>query len=270
MKVNLIMTLSEISENIMKRIFWIIFPFFAVLLVWQAIASLNIFPHYLFPGPASVLEDFVAKAISTQVLLLHIKESLIRLSLGYATGITGGLALGVAMGLNKYIARFFEPLIVFTHAIPGITWVPLAIIWFGIGYKTVTFIIFLVVFWPVLYGTLIGVRTTSLKYSNVALMYNAKKWQIIRYVLLPGAMPSIINGIRLGAGMGWRGVVGAEMIAASSGIGWMIIDARSWLHTQTVILGAVIIGIFSIAIERLILKRLEVRTIEKWGMISAP
>jgi len=260
---------SRIVENL-KRVFWIIFPFIVVILIWQTITGLKIFPQYLFPSPVSVLEDFIAKAVSTKTLLFHIRESLIRLSLGYAAGIAGGLALGVAMGLNKYIARFFEPLVVFTHAIPGITWVPLAILWFGIGYETVTFIIFLSVFFPVLYGTLTGVKTIALKFSNVALMCKAKKWQIIAYVLLPGAMPSIMNGIRIGAAFGWRGLVAAEMIAAASGIGWMIVDARSWLNTETVILGAIIIGIFWIAIERLILKTLEAKTIEKWGMITAP
>jgi len=258
---------SKIAEN-SKRILWVIFPFSVVLLIWQAIVWLKIFPSYLFPSPASVLEDFIVKAIYTQTLLVHIRESLIRLSLGYATGIGGGLALGVGMGLNKFISRFFEPIVVFTHAIPGITWVPLAILWFGIGYETVTFIIFLSVFFPVLYGTLTGVRTMSVKFSNVAMMCRAKKWQIIIYVLLPGAMPSIMNGMRNGAAFGWRGLVAAEMIAASSGIGWMIVDARSWLNTETVILGAIVIGISWIIIEKLILKTLEAKTIEKWGMIS--
>ena len=248
--------------------FWIIFPFLVVLVIWQTIAGLKIFPQLFFPSPTSVLEDFIAKAIYTKVLLLHIKESLIRLSLGYAMGIAGGLALGVAMGLNKSITRFFEPLIEFAHAIPGITWLPLAILWFGIGYLTVTFIIFLVVFFPVLYGALTGVKAMSLKFSNVASMCGAKKWQIVAYVLLPGAMPSIMNGIRIGAAFGWRGLVASEMIAASSGIGWMIVDARSWLNTETVILGAVIIGIFWIAMDRLILKTVEAKTIERWGMIK--
>jgi len=260
--------ISDETREYINRILWAIFPFSVVLLIWQAISSLKIYPHYLLPSPALVLEDFIAKAITTKVLLLHLKESLIRLSLGYAAGITGGLALGALMGLNKYVARFFEPLIVFTHAIPGLTWVPLAIMWLGIGYETVTFIIFMIVFWPVLFGTLTGVRTMSIKYSNVALMYGAKKWQVIRHVLLPGAMPSIMNGIRMGLGFGWRGLIGAEMIAASSGLGWMIVDARSWLNTQTVILGALIIGASWIAVERLLLKRLEAITIEKWGMIS--
>lgn len=262
------MTSSKIIEN-MKRMFWIIFPFLTVLVIWQTIAELKIYPQYLFPSPTSVLEDFIAKAISTKILLLHVKESLIRLSLGYAVGIAGGLVLGIAMGLNRSIARFFEPLIEFVHAIPGISWLPLAILWFGIGYETVTFIIFLVVFFPVVYGTLTGVKTMSLKFSNVALMCGAKKWQIVAYVLLPGAMPSIMNGIRTGAAFGWRGLVASEMMAASSGIGYMIMEGRSWLNTETVILGAIIIGIFWIAIDRLILKTLEAKTIEKWGMIGA-
>jgi len=258
---------SKIAEQ-SKRILWIIFPFLVVLLIWQTIVELKIFKPYLLPSPVAVLDDFVVKAIYTKALLFHLRESLIRLSLGYAVGIGGGLGLGVMMGLRKSIARFFEPLVELAHAIPGIAWVPFAILWFGIGYETVVFIIFLSVFFPVLYGTLTGVKTMSLKYSNVALMCGARKWQVIAYVLLPGAMPSIMNGIRIGAAFGWRGLVASEMIASASGIGWMIVDARSWLNTETVILGAILIGIFWIAMDRLILKTLEAKTIEKWGMIS--
>jgi NitT/TauT family transport system permease protein/taurine transport system permease protein len=259
-----------VSLKIVKKltgISWIIFSFLIVLIIWQTIAWLKIFPNYLFPSPASVLTDLFAKVIYSNTLLFHIKESLVRLSLGYAVGIAGGLVMGIVMGLNKTITRFLEPLLDFAHAIPGITWLPIAILWLGIGYKTVVFIILLAVFFPILYGTLTGLKTMSLKFSNVALMCGAKKWQIIAYVLLPGAMPSIINGIRIGAAYGWRGLVAAEMIAASSGIGWMIIDARSWLNTETVILGAIIIGILWLCMDRFILKTIETKTIERWGMI---
>lgn len=259
-----------VSRRIVEKsrgISWIIFSFMIVLLVWQTITWLRIFPNYLFPSPVSVLKDLIDKVIYSKALLFHIKESLVRLSLGYVVGIAGGLAMGIAMALNKSITRFFEPLLDFAHAIPGITWLPIAILWLGIGYKTVVFIIVLAVFFPVLYGTLTGVKTMSLKLSNVALMCGAEKWQIIAYVLLPGAMPSIINGVRIGAAYGWRGLVAAEMIAASSGIWWMIIDARSWLRTETVILGAVVIGVLWICIDRYILKALEEKTIERWGMI---
>jgi ABC-type nitrate/sulfonate/bicarbonate transport system permease component len=255
-----------IAEKL-KHISWIILPFIVTLAVWQTIIWLKIFPNYLFPSPASIFEDFIAKVVHSNTLVFHTKESLSRLFLGYAMGIAGGLAMGFAMGLNKSISRFFAPLFDFAHAIPGITWLPLVILWLGIGYKTVVFIIFLSVFFPVLYGTLTGVQTMSLKFSNVAMMCGARKWQIIAYVLLPGAMPSIMNGVRIGAAYGWRGLIAAEMIVASSGIGWMIIDARSWLKTETVILCAVIIGILWLCIDRLILKALEAKTIEKWGML---
>jgi NitT/TauT family transport system permease protein/taurine transport system permease protein len=228
---------------------------------------LKFFPDYLFPTPASVLGDLIAKTIDSRLLFFHIKESLFRLALGYAAGIGGGLVMGFAMGLSRPLSRFFEPLLGFTHAIPGISWLPIAILWLGIGYKTVVFIIFLVVFFPVLYGTLTGLKTMSTKYANVTLMCNANNLQIILYALLPGAMPSIINGIRTGAAYGWRGLIAAEMIASSSGIGWMIIDARSWLNTETVILGAFVIGFLWILIDRIVLKTLEEKTIERWGMI---
>ena len=260
--------MSSSIKKQLKRILWVLLPFLVVILIWQIIVELKIFRPYLLPSPVVVFYDFIVKAIYTKVLIYNIEESLTRLSWGYAVGISSGLLLGLVMGLNRITARFFEPLIEFAHAIPGIAWVPFAVLWFGIGNKTIIFIVFLSVFFPVLYGALTGVKTLSVKFSNVALMFGAKKWQVVVYVLLPGAMPSIMNGIRIGAAFGWRGLVAAEMIASSSGIGWMIVDARSWLNTETVILGAIIIGIFWIVMDRLILKTLEAKTIEKWGMIS--
>ena len=144
---------------------------------------------------------------------------------------------------------------------------PLIILWLGIGYETVVFIVLLVVFFPVLYGTLTGMQTMSLKFSNVAMMCGAKKRQIISNVLLPGALPSIMNGTRVGAAYAFRGLIATEMIIASTGIGWMIIDARSWLNTQTVLLGAFVIGILWLCIDIFILRKLEEKTIERWGMM---
>jgi NitT/TauT family transport system permease protein/taurine transport system permease protein len=255
----------------LEKIFWNTFPFIVVILVWQAIASMKLFPQYLFPDPASVLNDFVSKGLYSNELLINVNESLIRLFTGYAIGISSGIAMGIAMGLSRPISKFFDPLIRFGNAIPPIAWLPIAILWLGIGFKTVVFVILLVVFFPVLYGTSVGLKTMSTKFSNVASMYGGSKWQLIAYVLLPGALPSIVNGIRIGAAYGWRGLIATEMIsgaAGAAGIGWMIIDARAWLNTETVILSAIIIGILWISIDRIILKTLESKTIEKWGMIN--
>ena len=250
-----------------KGVAWVVLPFIVVLIFWQVLIWLELFPQYLFPSPKMVAEDFFEKVVLSQSLLLHIGQSLARLLVGYALGIAAGLVMGIAMGLSGFITRFFSPLLDFAHAIPGITWLPIAILWLGIGFKTIVFIVFLVVFFPVLYGTLSGMRTMSLKFSNVALMCGASKRQIIRFVLLPGSLPSIMNGIRVGAAYGWRGLIASEMIIASTGIGWLIIDARSWLRTETVVLGAFVIGILWICIDRFLLKTLEAKTIEKWGML---
>ena len=251
-----------------KNIALIVFPFFVLLAVWQAVSLLQLFPDYLFPSPISVLKDFMAKAVGTNVLFLHVKDSLIRLFSGYLIGIAAGIAIGMAIGLNKKISGFLKPLLDFAHAIPGISWLPLAILWLGIGFKTIVFMVFLVVFFPVFYGTLTGINTMPRKFLNVAMMCGATKLQIISNIVLPGALPSIINGIRVGAAYGWRGLIAVEMIIASTGIGWLIIDARAWLNTQTVILGAIIIGLIWICLDRFLLKTLEARTVEKWGMIQ--
>ncbi len=251
-----------------KRIALIVSPFLVILAAWQLVSFLRVFPEYLFPSPASVLKDFIAKAVGTNVLFLHVKDSLIRLFVGYLMGIAAGMIAGMAIGLNKSIFGFLKPLLDFAHAIPGISWLPLAILWLGIDFKTIVFMVFLVVFFPVFYGTLTGINTMSMKFLNVAAMCGATKLQTVLSIVLPGALPSIINGVRVGAAYGWRGLIAVEMIIASTGIGWLIIDARAWLKTETVILGAIIIGLIWICIDQFLLKTLEARTIEKWGMVQ--
>ena len=250
-----------------RNILRIALPFLVVLAAWQAVSSLKLFPDYLFPSTLAVAKDLVKKGIHSQILLLHCTHSLIRLFLGYLLGVFGGMAMGMAIGLNRSVSGFIKPLVDFGHAIPGIAWLPLAILWLGIGVRTMVFMVSLVVFFPVLYGTLTGLRMLPAKYTNVGLMCGATKRQILSSVLLPGALPSILNGVRVGAAYGWRGLIGVEMLVASTGIGWLIIDARAWLQTETVIAGALVIGVIWVCLDRLVLKTLEARTVERWGMV---
>ena len=247
--------------------FWLIFPFIVLCIIWEMVARLGIFSEYLFPAPKSV---FIAAGslLMDGVLLKHTFVSTFRLFVGFTVGVLVAIPLGIVMGLNRYVARFFDPLINLAQAIPGLAWIPLALVWFGTGLKSMTFIIFMAVFFPVVFSTLVGVRGTNETLVWAVLTLGGKKFNVMKDVIFPGALPSIVTGIRIGMGYGWRSVIAAEMIAASSGLGYMIFDARNWLDTPVVIVGMILMGVCWLTLDRIFLKPIEARTIEKWGLVS--
>jgi NitT/TauT family transport system permease protein/taurine transport system permease protein len=200
-------------------------------------------------------------------LFRHSAASMLRLGLGFAVGLGLALPLGILVGVNRTASALFTPPTVFFQAIPGLAWVPLAILWLGIGHKAVTFIIFNSVFFPILFNTILGVRSIPENMVNAALCLGASPWVLVKEVYLPGALPSIVAGIRLGAGYGWRALIGGEMIATSTGLGFMIFDARQFLGTDVVILGMVAIGILWLVTDSVILRPLERRTVLRWGTV---
>jgi ABC-type nitrate/sulfonate/bicarbonate transport system permease component len=169
--------------------------------------------------------------------------------------------------VNRTASALFMPPITFFQAIPGLAWVPLAILWLGLGPAAVTFIIFNSVFFPILFNTVLGIRSIPDNMVNAALCLGASPWVLVKDVYLPGALPSIVAGVRLGAGYGWRALIGGEMIATSTGLGFMIFDARQFLGTDVVILGMVVIGILWLVLDSLILRPLEKRTVIRWGTV---
>jgi ABC-type nitrate/sulfonate/bicarbonate transport system permease component len=249
----------------LSDVIWLLCPFLVVIGIWQAVAVMEIFPPFLFPKATKVLITF-QEYIASGELFEHILDSLVRLSLGFAVGFGLGFPLGIAMGSNRLIARAFDPLVNFFQAIPGLAWVPLAILWFGLGYKAVTFVIFPNVFFPVCFNTITGVRGIPQVLINSALTCGANYFQVVREILIFGALPSVVTGIRVGMGFGWRALVGGEMIAATSGLGFLIFDARQFLKTDVIIMGMATMGLMWLLMDRFILKPWELRTIERWGM----
>jgi taurine transport system permease protein len=259
-------TRSGRGENLLVKIAWIVVPFVPIVIVWAIVAQLGIFSPILLPGPGRVFATFVEYTMNGE-LFIHIGQSLVRLSLGVLAGAGLGLPLGIAMGMSPRIRRALDPIMNLGQAIPGLAWIPLAILWFGLGYKAVTFIIFTSVFFPVLFATIVGIQSVPQVLINASLTMGANRMQIVRDVMLNGALPSIITGIRLGIGYGWRALVGGEMIAATAGLGFLIFDARQFLKSDVVIMGMLTIGFTWVIMDQLLLKPLERRTIERWGMV---
>lgn len=245
---------------------WLIGPFVPIIIAWDILCRLEIFSAIILPPPARVFETFVEYMLSGE-LFVHIGESLIRLGLGVLAGTGLGLPLGIVMGMYPLVRRAFDPIVNLGQAIPGLAWIPLAILWFGLGYKAITFIIFTSVFFPVLFATITGIQSVPQVLVNASLTMGANRLQIVWDVLIKGALPTIITGIRLGIGYGWRALVGGEMIAATAGLGFLIFDARQFLKSDVVIMGMLAIGLTWVVMDRLLLKPLERRTIERWGMV---
>jgi NitT/TauT family transport system permease protein/taurine transport system permease protein len=243
-----------------------LFPLAVIVAVWALVAAVSPYPDYLFPSPGMVAVKGWELLLNGDVFR-HSAASMFRLGLGFAVGIALALPLGILVGVNRTASALFTPPTTFFQAIPGLAWVPLAILWLGIGHKAVTFIIFNSVFFPILFNTILGIRGIPDNMVNAALTLGASPWVLVKDVYVPGALPSIVAGVRLGIGYGWRALIGGEMIATSTGLGFMIFDARQFLGTDVVILGMIVIGVLWLLVDTMILRPLERRTVQRWGTV---
>ena len=220
----------------------------------------------VFPSIEAVFNAGV-EAVNDGSIFNHIAASLGRVAVGTLLAVLVSIPLGVAMGLNPIVSDFLSPLFRFFSVLAGIAWIPIATLWFGYGFGAITFVIFNAVFFVVTYNTLLGVASIPMPLRNAAASLGANGWTLLTQVILPGALPNIVTGIRTGLGFAWRGLIAAEMIATNVGLGYMLFLARDFYKTEVIVLGMIIIGLIWLAIDRLILAPVERATIERWGMV---
>src|SRR5919202_1107419 len=175
--------------------------------------------------------------------------------------------LGVAMGVSPVVSSLLTPLFRFFSVLAGIAWIPIATLWFGYGFGAITFVIFNAVFFIVAYNTLLGVSTIPMSLRHAAASLGARPWAMLVEVLLPGALPNIVTGIRTGLGFAWRGLIAAEMIATNVGLGYLVFMARDFYRTEVIVLGMIVIGVIWLLLDRLLLAPLERATVERWGLV---
>lgn len=261
------------TTGLLQRVPWlwnavrVTIPFATLILVWHVVASMQIYSEVLFPRPLIVAQSGY-EVLMSGMLWTHIKASLWNLGLGFAVGAGIAIPLGLVMGLMRNLASFFEPVITFFQAIPGLAWIPLAILWLGAGQAAVVFIIFTSVFFPVLYSMLAGVRSVEPAMIAAARTMGANTMTIVRHVIIPSSLPNLVTGLRLSVGYGFRTLVAGEMVVATAGLGYMIFDARSYMRSDLVLVGMVVIGLLWLALDRIFLVTLEKRTIQRWGLIG--
>ena len=243
-----------------------IVPYLVCIVIWQALSALNLWPRVLFPSPLDVLKAFAAD-LRSGILLVNLGASLWRLLIGFIVGAAVAVPLGYLMGLSRRSRNFFDPLVNLLQAIPGLAWIPFAILWFGLGQGAVTFIIVMSVFFPVLHNLLTGIRLVQPVFIEVSQTLGARRLQIILHVICPATLPNLMTGIRLGIAFGFRALVGGEMIASTNGIGYAIFNAQQYFQSARIVVGMLSLGLTWLAIDRAILRPIEQRTTIRWGMM---
>ena len=239
-----------------------------VLALWQVSVWIIALPAYFYPAPADVAGAFV-DLTRKGILPSYILDSAFRYAAGVATGLTLGVCLGLLIGLSRFWSRLLGPIINFFYAIVEVAWIPLLVIWIGYGFNTILIAISYVVFFPVLYNTLTGVQTVQRVLINAVRTLGATRAQVLASVILPSALPNIITGFRVGAGFAFRGLIFAEMIAAGSGLGFLIFDGATTRQTDRVVVGMIMMGVIWLTLDRLFLRPIERATIERWGLVRA-
>jgi ABC-type nitrate/sulfonate/bicarbonate transport system permease component len=240
----------------------------AFVAVWKVVHWAGFFPPWAFPSPEGVVGAFVS-TIKSGELAKNTWASVTRQIVGVVLAAVVGIPAGILLGSSRDFRAAFLPLARLIYPIPGIAWIPMAILWFGVGFKSTVFVIFFTGLWPILFNTMTGVETLEGQYTDVARVYLAPRLFYVRKILIPGSLPFIITGIRLTYGVGWRVIVGAEMISSITGLGFMIDDARWQLRPDVMVAGMITIAMIGWVMENWAFDWLERVTIERWGMKSA-
>ena len=234
----------------------------AVLItVWQLASNLGLLNPLTLPSPGRILETFVS-LIKKGTLLQNLLISSRRVLTGYAISAASALVLGVFMGLSPHFKRLTDLMIQILKPIPPISWIPLVILWFGIGEEGKVFLIFIGGFFTILVNVVDGIRRIDVKLVELSNAMVIPKMKYVFRVVIPYAAPNIFTGLRVGLGQSWMCVVAAELVASSTGLGYMIMYARQFGQTDVVIVGMLVIGIIGKVMDS-ILMAIEKRVI-RW------
>ncbi|MFY7065412.1 ABC transporter permease [Nocardiopsis changdeensis] len=246
---------------------WFVVPLAVLVALWAAAVAATGVPPRVFPQVTDVARALWDMAVSGE-LARHLGASLYRVMVGSVIAVATALPFGIALGASRALSAFFSPLLRFSVALAGIAWIPIATLWLGYGDGAVIFIVWNAMFFALAYNTMLGVRRIPTSLLRSARSLGAGPWRLFWEVLLPGAMPSVISGLRIGLGYGWRGLVAAEIIATHAGLGYTLFLAQTSFSTDVIIAAMVIIGVLWLCTDRLLLAPLERRTVRRWGMTS--
>ena len=245
------------------------FPFLVVGAIWEIVAWAGVFPHRLFPTLEEVALSFV-QLTASGILPHHAIETVIRLLSGFTLAAVFGVCIGVLMGRSRLAEDIFLPLVSICAPIPGLAYAPLFLLWFGLGNFSAVLLVGFVSAFPVIFNSWTGVKAVKEIWVRSAQSMGADDRRLFSHVILPGALPYILTGLRLGLAQAWRILVAVEMLAAVPwGLGWLIFGAREFLNTDVMLAGITVIAVIGLALEKFVFEKIERYTVVRWGMITA-
>jgi|SRR5690242_20643565 len=242
----------------------------ALLTIWQAM-SVAYDLQLILPPPLAVARTIVGTlTLSTERWLYgpniyqHLAASFVRAISGFAIAAVFAIPLGLFVGRFRALREYVDPVIRSLYPIPGIAWIPLAILWFGLGNTAVIFVVFIAEFFPLYFNTEAGARNINPILIDAARCFGARRLTLVRRVILPASIPYIITGMRIALGGAWRMIVAGEMLASQSGIGSVLMESRYQLRATDLMMAMILISVVGYATERLIVGTLENKTTERW------
>lgn len=228
-----------------------------LLVLWQGVIAVGIFERSQLPAPFDVVLA-AREMINRQELHIHIGASLVRVVQGFTLGSAIAIVLGLAVGLSREVESFVAPTLQAIRAVPSLAWVPLLILWMGIDEAPKITLVAIGVFFPVYTNLVAGIRGIDRKLIEVGHAYGLRTLELIQHILLPAALPSLSTGLRIGLAQGWLFLVAAELIAASRGLGFLLIDSQNTGRSDIIVLSIVLLALIGKASDWL-LQRLEQR-----------
>ncbi len=238
------------AEKIRKIVLGMVIPII-VIIAWVAVTANGDIPSGILPKISQVW-DTGKEMVATGRLQSDLVVSFGRVVKGYLIAVILGVVLGSLMGMFRTVEELFTPVITVIRQIPIIAWIPLIILWCGIGEVSKVVIIVIAAFFPILVNTESGIASTPAGYIEVARLYNLHPWSTFTNVYLPHAIPQILVGLKLGLGVSWMAVVASEMIAATAGIGYRMSDARSLMQADVVIVCMIIVGLVGVLMDKIL------------------
>jgi taurine transport system permease protein len=246
---------SSLSINVVSVV--------GLLTLWWSATHLGWVKPLFLPKPESIWLAFRQAAegeIDGHTLLVHLLWSMYRVFLSFALAVLVGVPVGIAMGVSRVARGILDPVIEFYRPLPPLAYLPLMIVWFGIGEAAKIILLFLAIFAPVALSARSGVKSVSQDQIQAARSMGASTLQVVLHVIIPAALPDILVGLRIGMGVGWTTLVAAEIVAADAGLGKMVFNASNFLRTDVVVLGILLIGIVAYAFE------LAMRWVERYAV----
>ncbi len=259
-------TLAAQSSPFLASLWFSLGPFVALITVWWVLVTLWNPGAGILPSPKDVATELI-RTLRNGLLLDYAGRSMARLLLTAGIVIPAGIALGMLVGMVGSASRMLMPVFRYLTAIPAIAWLPILLVTIGFNQTSIVATAAYGFFFPVLFNTLVGVQTVPILLRSAVRTLGGSSFRIVRDVLVPGSLPSVAAGIRLGFGYGWRALIAAEMLVAAGGLGHLLFKAESVGLAPRMMAGMVAIGVLATAVDYFLLEPLEHATIRRWGTV---